>query len=91
MSIWITSTRDASRLTAIAFTLAFSRSSSRSMEGSWPPGAASAASEAICAAASRSISHCRRKFDTDGTKTSTSASITNRMVSKSNLAESPGT
>ena len=41
--------------------------------------------------ASRSISHCRRKFDTDGTKTSTSASITNRMVSRSSLADSPGT
>ena len=85
------STRESARLTAIAFTLARSSSSSRSIEGSWPPGAASAASEAICAAASRSISHWRRKLETEGTKTSTSASMTNRMVSSSSLADSPGT
>ena len=83
--------REASRLTAMAFTWARSSSSSRSIGGSWPLGAASAASEAICAAASRSISHCRRKLDTEGTNTSTSASMTKRMVSKSSLADSPGT
>ena len=42
-------------------------------------------------AASRSISHWRRKLDTEGTNTSTSASITNRMVSSSSLADKPGT
>src|SRR3546814_4447016 len=41
----------------------------------------------LCAAASRSISHCRRKLDTEGTNTSTSASMTKRMVSKSSLAD----
>ncbi len=91
MSISMMSTRDSARFTAIAFTLACFSSSSRSIVGSWPPGAASAASEAICAAASRSISHCRRKLETEGTNTSTSASMTNRMVSRSSLADSPGT
>ena len=85
------SVREPERFTAMAFTWARSNSSSRSIAGSWPPGAASAASEAICAAARRSISHCRRKLETEGTNTSTSASITNRMVSSSNLADKPGT
>src|SRR5665647_1184575 len=37
------STREPARLTAMAFTWARSSSSSRSIDGSWPPGAAEAA------------------------------------------------
>jgi len=49
------------------------------------------ATESICAAAKRSMNHWRRKFETEGTNTSTSASMTKRMVSSSSLADSPGT
>src|SRR4029078_11581379 len=91
MSISMMSTRLSARLTAMALTLACSKSSSRSIFGNCPPGAASAASEAICAAAKRSMSHWRRKFETEGTNTSTSANMTKRMVSSSSLADRPGT
>src|SRR5262249_50080691 len=50
---------------------------------------APAASAASFAAVSRSVSQVMRKLAIDGTKISTSASITNRMVSNSSLADKP--
>ena len=77
------------RLRATARTCAVRSSSVRSWSGRTPPGTASAASAASCAAVRRSVSQVMRKLATEGTKISTSASMTKVMVSSSSLADRP--
>ena len=61
----------------------------RSGSGSAPPGTASAASAASWAAVRRSLSQVMRKLATDGTKISTSASMTKVIVKSRSLADKP--
>src|SRR5262245_25453799 len=84
-----TKRRSLSRFSATAFTCAVRSNSRRRASGTTPPGTASAASAASCAAVSRSLSQVMRKLATEGTKIRTSASITNRMVSRRSLADKP--
>src|SRR5215510_2635523 len=77
------------RLSATARTWAVRSSSERNASGTTPPGTASAASAASWAAVRRSLSQVMRKLATDGTKMSTSASMTKLTVSSSSFADKP--
>ena len=72
-----------------ARTWAVLRSSVRSGSGTRPSRRSWVASAASRAAVRRSDSQLMRKFATDGTKISTSASMTNSSVRSSSLAERP--
>ena len=89
MSAGSTSRRSLLRLSATARTWAVRKSSVRSASGTTPPGTASAARAASCAAVMRSVSQLMRKLATEGTKISTSASMTKTIVSSSSLADRP--
>src|SRR5215469_9000440 len=77
------------RLSATARTWAVRSSSERNASGTTPPGTASAASAASWSAVRRSFSQVMRKLATEGTKISTSASMTKLTVSTSSLADKP--